>query len=55
MTNPIESLDNAAFQPLTEEDAREVLGGLALIGAGTTATGKCILDGQAVNDYETDN
>jgi len=49
----LETLNNVEFQQIAEEDAREVLGGLAE-GSHTTADGRCILDGQAVNDYKTD-
>jgi hypothetical protein len=49
----LETLNSAEFQQLTDDDAREVLGGMAA-GDYTTADGRCILDGQAVNDYKTD-
>jgi hypothetical protein len=50
----LETLNSAEFQHLTDDDAREVLGGLAAAG-DTTADGNCILDGQAVKDYKTDS
>ncbi len=49
----LESLSSSEFQQITEQDAREVLGGLAA-PSHTTADGRCILDGQAVPDYKTD-
>jgi len=49
----LENLNGAEFQQINDEDAREVLGGLAE-ASHTTADGRCILDGQAVNDYKTD-
>ena len=50
----LENLNNDEFQPLSADDAREVLGGMAA-DTYTTADGRCILDGQAVNDYKTDD
>jgi len=49
----LEGLSSTEFQQIDDEDAREVLGGLAE-SSHTTADGRCILDGQAVNDYKTD-
>lgn len=49
----LETLNSADFQQVSEEDAREVLGGLAQ-ASHTTYDGQCILDGQAVKDYSTD-
>jgi len=49
----LETLNSAEFQQIDENDAREVLGGLAQ-ASHTTSDGRCILDGQAVNDYKTD-
>ncbi len=49
----LETLNTADFQQVSEDDAREVLGGLAQ-SSHTTYDGQCILDGQAVKDYSTD-
>jgi hypothetical protein len=49
----LETLNSAEFLQLSDDDAREVLGGLAAEST-TTADGQCILDGQAVKDYKTD-
>jgi hypothetical protein len=49
----LESLSSSEFQQITDQDAREVLGGLAEL-SHTTADGRCILDGDAVKDYKTD-
>jgi hypothetical protein len=49
----LETLNSSEFQQLSDDDAREVLGGIAE-ASSTTADGRCILDGQAVPDYKTD-
>ncbi len=49
----LESLNGTEFQQISEDDAAEVLGGLAA-ASYTTYDGRCILDGQAVKDYSTD-
>lgn len=49
----LENLNAAEFQQVSDDDAREVLGGQAA-PSHTTYDGRCILDGQAVPDYSTD-
>ena len=49
----LETLNSAEFQQLTDDDAREVLGGLAAAGTSTYKE-QCLLNGQEVKDYETD-